>query len=396
MIATIDGLGARAEGLAEIDGRRVYVPFTLPGEQAEVTVDGERATLDAVLAPSPDRIDPFCPYFGACGGCALQHAGAATYSAFKRDLVVTALVRAGIETEVASLVDARGDGRRRATLHARKSGAGYMRPRSHDLLPIEQCPILVPGLVERAPAIARALYAAAGNCDVSVTMTDTGIDAEVRAERKIRPDQLVPVAQRLKLARLSLNTETVLQLAAPVVGMGRARVELPQRSFLQATAAAEAALAALVVDAVGKARSVADLFCGVGPFALRLAETARVTAHDSDKPAILALEKAHRTAQGVKPLVASRRDLFREALTVHELKGFDAVVLDPPRAGAEAQCRELVQSSVPRIAYVSCDPVSFARDAALLAPAYRLERVTPVDQFAWSPHVELVGVFTLR
>ncbi|HHY51025.1 MAG TPA: RNA methyltransferase, partial [Alphaproteobacteria bacterium] len=178
------------------------------------------------------------------------------------------------------------------------------------------------------------------------------------------------------------------------VAMGRAIVAIPAGSFLQATAAAEATLAGLVLDAVGKARSVADLFSGVGPFALRLAETARVAAFDADRAAIAALATAVRHTQGLKPVTAAVRDLFRAPLLPAELEGIDAVVLDPPRAGAEAQSRELARARLPTVVAVSCDPRSFARDAAiLLAGGYRLEAVTPVDQFAWSPHVEIVGVF---
>ena len=170
--------------------------------------------------------------------------------------------------------------------------------------------------------------------------------------------------------------------------------ELPSGSFLQATAMAEATLAKLVLDGVGSAKSVADLFCGLGPFTLRLAERAKVFAADADKPAILALQKAVRHTQGLKPVTAVTRDLFREAMVPVELNGYDAVVFDPPRAGAEAQARELAKSKVKTVVAVSCEPRTFARDAAILvAGGYRLETVTPVDQFAWSTHVEVVGVF---
>lgn len=391
---TISALGARGEGIAEVDGRRVFVPFTVPGDRAEIAAEGDHATILALLEPGPDRIEPFCPYFTRCGGCALQHIGPSAYAAFKRELVVTALSHAGIETIVKPLVDARGGGRRRATLHADATAAGYMRARSHELLDIDVCPILVPALRQAAPSIARGIGALIGACDVLVTASATGIDVAVRTTKKLKPAKLVPFAQRLRLARLSCNGETVFQLAAPMVGMGKAQVELPVGSFLQATAEAEEALAALVREGVGKAKTVADLFCGVGPFALRLAETAKVSAFDSDKPATAALAHAVRHTQGLKPVTATTRDLFRDPLAPVELEPFDAVVFDPPRAGAEAQARELARSRVKTVVGVSCDPRSFARDASiLLAGGYRLDSVTPVDQFAFSPHVELVGVF---
>jgi 23S rRNA (uracil1939-C5)-methyltransferase len=391
---TITALGRRGEGIAEIDGRRVFVPFTLPGERVGIDVDGERGTLREVLQPSSDRALPFSAYFGACGGCTLQHLSPAAYAAFKRGLVVDALARAGLDAPVAELVLAHGAGRRRATMHARRHGAGYMRLRSHEVLAIDHCAILVPALREAAPRLAQLIHAVTGDCDVAFTATDTGLDIAVRTEKRLQPQRLVPLGQQLQPARLSLNGELVLQARPPAVRMGKATVELPIGGFLQATAAAEDALAALVLAGVGKAKSVADLFSGVGPFALRLAGTARVLAVDSSGPAIAALRQAVRHTQGLKPVTALRRDLFRDPLAPAELTSYDAIVFDPPRAGAEAQARELARSKVRTLVGVSCDPVSFARDAAILAAGgYRLESVTPLDQFAWSAHVELVGVF---
>jgi 23S rRNA (uracil1939-C5)-methyltransferase len=392
---TITGLGRRGEGIAEFEGKRLFVPLALPGERVAVEIEGERAQLAAVLEASAERIAPFCPHFGACGGCQLQHMGPEAYATFKRGLVVSALERAGLAVDVAPLVDAKGRGRRRVVLHARHEGSGFMHLRSHQVHDLDRCPITVPQL-KQATAIGRAAYALAGECEVSLTASLTGLDVLVRAQRKsAKPEKLVPLAREFDLARLALNGEVVVQSRAPVVAMGRAKVELPVASFLQATEAAETVLAEQVVSLVGPAKNVADLFCGLGPFALRLAETARVTAHDSDKAAVAALGVAHRHTQGLKAIAAKPRDLFREPLTQFELADFDAVVLDPPRAGAEAQARELAKAKVRRLVYVSCDPVSFARDAAILvAGGYRLERVVPVDQFAFSAHVELVAGFS--
>ena len=390
----ITGLGARGEGVAELAGERIFVPFTLPGEVAEVEPEGDHARLVRLLEASDGRIEPFCPHFGACGGCQLQHLGPRLYGEFKRGLVEMPLRRAGIETPVGELVDAQGAGRRRATLHARKEGSGYMQARSHQVHDLDRCPILVPGLA-KATDICRAIEASIGECDVAITATRTGLDVAIRAEKaRARPERVAPIAQKYNLARLSLNGEMLLLNRMPVVSMGKALVELPIGSFLQATEAAEETLARLVLEPLGKARSVADLFCGIGPFALRIAETAKVFAADSDKPGIAALAKAVRNTQGLKAVTAQARDLFREPLTQYELGGYDAIVFDPPRAGAEAQARELAKGKVKTIVGVSCDPKTFARDAAILvAGGYRLESVTPVDQFAWSTHVELVGVF---
>lgn len=390
----IEALGRDGDGIARLGMQKLYVPFTLPGERLIAHYDGERGTVAEILSPSPDRIAPPCPYFGTCGGCALQHMAPEAYRAFKRQLVVDALAQAGITTEVAPLVDATMGGRRRATLHIRKEGTGYMRARSHEVLDIARCLILAPGLAERAPRIARALGPLAGASEASFTLTDTGLDLSVRSERKLKPQPFAEFAQKAGLARLVFNGEPVYVAVPPAVRMGKAMVELPPASFLQATAAAENALAALVKAGVGTAKAVADLFSGAGPFALRLAETARVYAADSDKPAIAALQKAVNRTQGLKPVTVQARDLFRDPLAPIELKPFDAVVFDPPRAGAEKQAMEMARSTVKTIVGVSCDPRSFARDAAILiAGGYRLEAVTPVDQFAYSTHVELVGVF---
>jgi 23S rRNA (uracil1939-C5)-methyltransferase len=390
---SITSLGHKGEGVAEIDGRKVFVPLALPGETVEIEADGERGTLLGVVTPVPNRIEPFCPHFGACGGCQLQHMDRPSYQAFKIGLVETPLHFAGIEQKVVRFIDASGDGRRRATLHARREGAGYMRLRSHQVHDIDACPILVPGLA-RAPDIARAVMQSVGEADVSFTATLTGLDVAVRTEKKqARADRLAPLVGRFKLARLALNGEMVLQVQAPIIEMGRARVELPIGSFLQATEAAEQALADYVVNAVGKAKTVADLFCGIGPFALRLAEQRPVAAFDSDKPGIAALDKARRFAKGIREVTAKSRDLFRDPLTQFELN-YDAVVLDPPRAGAEAQVRELAKSKVKTVVMVACDARTFARDAAILvAGGYQVGEIVAVDQFTQSAHVEIAATF---
>jgi 23S rRNA (uracil1939-C5)-methyltransferase len=389
----ITALGQRGEGIAELDGRRVFVPFTAPGDAAEISVTGERGTLVSLTTPSPDRVTPFCPHFGACGGCQLQHLAPGPYAAFKRGLVETALGRAGLATPVGALVDARGQGRRRITLHARRMGAGFMGFHSHHLENLDRCPITVPALAA-APDIARAVHAAIGDADVSVTATLTGLDVAIRPERKARPERLLPLLAAFGLARLSLADEPILVAQAPVLKMGMALVEPPPGGFLQATVAAEEELSRQVMAALSEATMVADLFCGVGPFTLRLAVRAKVYAADSNGPGIAALGLAHRKTSGLKAVTAARRDLFRDPLTALELNRFDGIVFDPPRAGAEAQAKEIARSKVATVVAVSCEPKTFARDARLLVEGgYRLETVTPVDQFAYSTHVEAVGVF---
>jgi len=404
----ITRIGRRGDGIADTPAGPIYVPYTLPGETVEVEPwpgHPDRRHLVRVDAASADRIAPVCPHFGVCGGCALQHWSAAHYRDWKRALVVEALAQAGLDAPVAEPVDAHGEGRRRAVFHARRGThdvleVGFAALRAHHLVAIDRCPVLAPALagsIEAAWAIAETLERERKPLDIQVTATDAGLDVDVRGSGPLtaaRGGELARIAERHRLARLTRHGELVAQRAAPAVTIGRARVLLPPGAFLQATAAGEAALAALVVAHCEGAAKIADLFAGVGPFALRLAERSRVTAADHDSEAIAALKRATAATQGLKPVETQLRDLFRRPLVPVELKGFDAVVFDPPRQGAQAQARELSASAVPRVVAVSCNPATFARDARMLVDGgYRLVAVTPVDQFLYSAHVELVARF---
>lgn len=389
-------MGRHGEAMADVDGRHVYVPYALPGEVVEADISGSHALLRTIVTPSPERIEAFCPHFTRCGGCQIQQWQSDAYRLWKRGLVVTALKNQGITAEVEPLIDAQGEGRRRATLHVKRTPegviAGFNAARSHDIHPLDFCPILVPAL---APAfeIARRIGALVGDCDVAFTASETGLDVDVTTKRKATPP-LAALVEAEKLARLSVNREPLVTRIPPEVTAGTASVRLPAGSFLQATRVGEATLAMLVIENLGKAKHVADLFCGIGVFALRLAGRARIFAADSDRAAIAALTEATRKASGLKPVEAKARDLFREPLVARELKDFDAVVFDPPRAGAETQARQLAKSTVKTVIAVSCDPASFARDARILIEGgYRLTRVTPVDQFAFTAHVEVVALF---
>jgi 23S rRNA (uracil1939-C5)-methyltransferase len=344
-----------------------------------------------------------CEHFGTCGGCALQHWALPAYREWKRALVVDALRKAGLDAPVASLIDAHGDGRRRIVLHARRGThdvleVGFSAPRAHHVVPINACPVLAPslsGALKAGWAIAETLKRNQKPLDLQFTATDSGLDVDVRGSGPLKPEQiaeLARVAQEHKLVRLTRHGELITQTAQPLLTIGRARVPLPPGSFLQATAEGEAVLARLVLEHVGKAQAIADLFAGVGTFALRLAESARVTAADSEAAAVKALQRAAASTPGFKRIEAITRDLFRRPLVAAELKRFDAVVFDPPRQGAEAQARELARSGVKTVVAVACDPVTFARDLRILVDGgYRLAGVTPVDQFRYSQHVEVVG-----
>jgi 23S rRNA (uracil1939-C5)-methyltransferase len=399
---TITHVGHRGDGVA---GQR-FVPFTLPGEVVEVEGEAERSVAARIVTPSPERVEPPCPHFGTCGGCALQHWASAPYLLWKRDLVAATLRQNGLSAEIAPAIDAHGAGRRRVTFHARRGAGprlevGFAAARSHAIVAIDACPLLAPAMDGALPAartIARALEGVGKPMDIQVTAATQGLDIELRGPGRLSERdrlRLMEVANGLKLVRLTNHGDLVMQREPPTVLIDGARVPLPPGAFLQATDEGEAVLARLVLEGVGKAKSVADLFCGIGPFALRLARQAKVRAVDSDAKAVAALAQAVRTLQGLKPIQAEARDLFRRPLMVNDLKGLDAVVFDPPRAGAEAQVKLLAKADIGRIVAVSCNPGTFARDAAMLVAAgWTLGQVTPVDQFKWSAHVELVATFT--
>jgi 23S rRNA (uracil1939-C5)-methyltransferase len=401
-------LAHRGDGIADTPAGPLFVAYTLPGETVTVELapgQPDRRNLLTVENASPERIAPVCPHFGACGGCAMQHWQTDRYREWKRGLVVTALAQAGIDAPVDALIDAHGEGRRRATFHARRGDSGrpevgFSAARTHDLIPIDACPVLAPslgGALLAARAIAEALASQGKPLDIQATATEGGLDIDVRGSGELnsaRTAGLARVAQSHRLARLTRHGELVAQNTPPAMTMGRATVTLPPGGFLQATTAGEAALAELVLAHTGKAKSVADLFCGVGPFALRLAERVRVAAFDLDAAAVGALQQAAKGVSGLKPVEATARDLFRRPLVAQELVPFDAVVFDPPRQGAQVQAAELARSKVPLLIAVSCSAATLARDAKLLLDGgYRLKRVTPVDQFRYSPHVEIVARF---
>jgi len=407
----IDHVGHRGDGVAFADGQSVYVPYTLGGETVEVAlVPGhpDRRHLLQVERASPDRVTPFCPHFGTCGGCAIQHWETERYRAWKRDIVIETLAQAKLACDVYALIDAHGLGRRRMTLHARMGThdvlkVGFAAANSHDIIPVDRCPILDPGLsgaLDAGWAVAEPLISIGKPLDIQITATDSGLDIDVRGSGPLPAPTIATlsrVAEQHRLARLTRHGELVLMRTPPTITIGTAQVTLPPGSFLQATVAGEETLAALVAEHCGRAKHIADLFCGVGPFALRLAAKARIAAFDNDEGAVTALQKAATSTSGLKPVKAQARDLFRRPLMPQELRDYEAIVFDPPRQGAQAQVLQLAAGKVPVVVAVSCNVATFARDARILIDGgYRLEGVTPVDQFRHTPHVELVARFVLK
>jgi 23S rRNA (uracil1939-C5)-methyltransferase len=402
---SVVSLGHRGEGLVRSAHGPVYIPGALPGELVLAQIRGERGKLLQILQPSLERIAPICPHFGECGGCATQHLGYELYANWKEQIVGGALAHARVDARSSALIDGHGDGRRRAIFHARFAAecahveVGFMQARTHRIIEIEVCPILAPGMagaLGAARALAECLRGVGKPLDINVTATLSGLDIDIRGCGAIdfpARQKLIEAADRLDIARLSNHGETVIERRAPEILMGSVSVCPPPGGFLQATFEGERILARLTLDAVQGARRVADLFCGVGAFALRLASHHDVHAVEMDGTALAALTRAASAAHGLRPITCEARDLFRRPLGRDQLKGFDAVVFDPPRAGAEAQSRELAASAVETIVAISCNAASFARDMNILTEGgYRLESVTPIDQFRFSPHVEIVGV----
>ncbi|MBZ9662106.1 class I SAM-dependent RNA methyltransferase [Mesorhizobium sp. ESP-6-4] len=400
---TIARLGSQGDGIANAEGGEVFIPFTLPGETVTAARQKDRAGLMSVLEASPLRIDPACRHFTECGGCALQHYEAEAYQQWKREKVVQALKAKGIACEIAPLVPCAPHTRRRVTFSARRTDAGmllgFVRALSSEIIPIEECPISLPAIVsalDKLCALAGLVCATPKAFHMTVTVTASGLDVAVHDAGKLGDHQRRIASNFVMaegLARLSVDGEIVVEPKKPVVQFGSVAVAVPPGAFLQATEAAERAMADLVGRHLSRAKKVADLFAGCGSFALRLAAKSEVHAVEGDAPALAALDRAFRFASGLKRVTSERRDLFRRPLTFKELNAFDGLVFDPPRAGAEDQSKQIARSDVPLVAAVSCNPVTLARDLRILIDGgYRLKSVTPIDQFLWSPHVEAVAL----
>lgn len=409
-------VGARGDGVAEEGGQRYFVPFTLPGEIVEAEPGDERgegvvASLVEVLAPSRHRENASCAHFGVCGGCALQHWRLDIYSAWKVSLIERALKQRGVLAPAFEqpLVGTPGE-RRRVDFVLRRQGkrvlAGFHEKASARVVDVGICVIARPTLAALLALLREALVEIlpdGASADAIANESDSGVDMLIRPHKRMdlsidRRQALVEFATRANLARLSwgdrTTAEPIMTQRTPVLILGDVTVELPPAAFLQATKRAEQTMRAAVTAWTGDAPKLADLFAGVG--SLTLGRPGKLALFESDKPAIAAADAASRKLGGNR-ITAERRDLFRNPLLEKDLNGFDAVVLDPPRAGAATQVAELARSKVKKIVYASCDPGSFARDArALQDGGYRLEKLMPIDQFLWSAHVELIALFTRR
>ena len=400
---TIDELGAKGDGIAYYGGGSLYVPFALEGERVRVTPMGDRGELEDIVTPSPNRVEPICPLFRTCGGCTMQHMSAEAYGTWKQDLVRDALASRGFDNlDIQPLVATKPGERRRAVLTARLLGRrllfGYHESRSTRVVDVDHCPLLVPALNALLPKLATYLplfMTKKKEARITLLATRSGVDLGLDDVKDMRGGQdylkAVEMAEDLDLARLSANGETLLERRPPLLHMGSAQVSPPVGAFVQAEETAEQAMAKLVLESVGDSKRVIDLFCGSGTFALRLAKKAQVWALEGEDAALKSLERAWRFGDKLKGIKMERRDLFRRPVLAAEMKKFDALIFDPPRAGAKAQCEEIAKAKLPVVVAVSCNPGTLARDLRILVDGgYKIASVTPVDQFLYSPHVECV------
>ncbi|MBT3069981.1 hypothetical protein KKP04_03745 [Rhodomicrobium sp. Az07] len=405
----IEAMGAQGDGVARVfSGAAVHLPFTLPGEVVRAEVAGAKGRLIAVETASQERVEPVCRHFGVCGGCALQHWAAPPYDAWKAGLVETALAQAGVRApSMEPLKTYPVSSRRRAVFTARKEeGAlhlGFIAARSHDLVDIDECPILLPRIAAALPHLRAALKGAMADrseAKIHVTAADNGLDIAIAGPRLASSARhaIELALQAAGAIRATWNGEAIFINGAPQITVGGSRVVLPEGAFLQAVEACERDMAAFTVaalDAAGSGKGpVCDLFAGLGAFTFPAAARASVTAYEDNAAAVAALSAAAREAKGLKPVKAVRRDLFRNPLGFQELNAFAAAVLDPPREGAEAQARALAQSKISAAVMLSCNPATFARDAAILADGgFELTRLAAFDQFRYSAHVEVAALF---
>jgi len=398
----INRLGHHGDGIA--DGP-LFAPITLPGEVVTGVPDGQTLTEVRVVTPSEDRVAAPCRHFKACGGCKLQHASNEFVAQWKQDVVKSALDAHGLETVWRPIHTSPAQSRRRATFAAKRTKkgamAGFYGRASDVVIEVPDCQLLHPDLmkgldVARELAVVGASRKAA--LAVTVTLCENGLDVSVTQGKPLDGPlraTLAGLTQSMSLTRLAWDDDVIAMETPPVQRFGRGSVVPPPGSFLQATHDGEAALLKAVKEAVGDAKHVADLFAGSGTFTLPLAETAHVHAVEGEATMTAALDQGWRMAKGLKPVTTEARDLYRRPLLPDELAKLDALVLDPPRAGAERQVAEIATAKVPRLAYVSCNPVTFARDAqTLVAAGYHLDWVQVVDQFRWSSHIELAACFT--
>lgn len=401
---TIDHVGVRGDGIAQSDQRPIYVPFTLKGERVSAEVSKSRGTLLEVLDKSPSRIISICQHFGECGGCTSQHMSPDTYSAWKLSIAQDALQKVGIDTPIKMISDCEAGERRRVTLTAKKTNEGtelgYHQAATNQLVAISECPVASDKITDHLAHlndIARIITLHSKPTQLTVTTLDNGLDVAVSGEFQIGENEIQAVIKKVVagkiIKRLAFNDQVLVETEVLTSSFGDITVYPPSGSFLQASKRAELQIADMVCKHLKSSKKVADLFSGCGTFTFPLAKKSQVHAVEMSGAALNTIDNAFRIQQGLKQVTTERRDLVRRPLMRDELKYIQGVVFDPPRAGAEAQAKQLGRSVVKKVAAVSCNPTSLARDLTILTDGgFKIKSITAIDQFLYSPHVEVVAL----
>ncbi|MEP3196966.1 MAG: TRAM domain-containing protein [Lentilitoribacter sp.] len=402
---TIDHVGARGDGIAKTDNGPVFIPFALKGETVSVDLDKSRGVITELKSKSPDRVDPACQHFQKCGGCVAQHMSDESYQSWKLDIAQQALDKSSIKHKIDQFKACSQGERRRVVLTAERSNEetkiGYLQAGSHDLIAIHECPVAHPQIVEHLDLfrdIAQIITPHYKTSQLTILLCENGFDIAVEASFSLKDATIHAVSQKATstkaIKRLAFNGEVLVEIEPTVLTFGDTLIQVPSGSFVQASKRAELEMVELVTKHLKSCKKVVDLFSGSGTFTFPLAQKSAVHAVETSGPALNSIDRGFRSRQGLKPISTERRDLFRSPFVREDLKPYQGVIFDPPRAGAEAQSKQLARAlNIKKVAAVSCNPVSLARDLELLVKGgFKIKSITAIDQFLWSTHVEMVAL----
>lgn len=401
---TIDHLGAQGDGVALTPNGPVFVPHALPGELISAEIEQSRGKLLDNLEPSDARIAPSCDHFGSCGGCAAQHMSPDLYQTWKVGLVTSALEKNGIEHPVDHFIPSAPGARRRVTFTAQRTAGGlqfgFFQDGTHQIAPIDMCAVAssnIQNAILELKELAQTLAPPSKALQLTILDSGHGLDIAINEEARLQDHSKQAAIRKImastSIIRLSQGQEVLIEKQAPTLVFGDTNVMPPPGSFVQASQFAEQDMVELVGHHLKSCKKVADLFSGCGTFTFPLAKKSAVHAVEAEGAALNAIDRAFRNQQGLKPITTEKRDLFRRPLMRDELKHFKGVIFDPPRAGAEQQSQQLARSIVPKVAAVSCNPITFARDLKILLNGkFKIKSIVAIDQFLWSPHIEIVAL----
>lgn len=400
----IDHIGAQGDGVALTPEGPVFVPHTLPSELIYAEIVQSRGTLIDILKLSDARISPSCDHFGTCGGCAAQHLSQDLYKSWKVGLVTSALQKNGIEHAVDQFISCAPGARRRVTFTAQRTEEGlhfgFYQEGTHQIAPIDMCAVAstnIQNAISEVKQLAQTLAPPSKPLQMTILDSENGLDIAIGEEARLQDNSKQAAIRKImssrSIIRLSQGDEVLIEKQAPTLTFGDTALMPPPGSFVQASQNAEVHMAKLVGRHLKSCKKVADLFSGCGTFTFPLAKKSAVHAVEAEGAALNAIDRAFRSRQGLKPVTTEQRDLFRRPLMRDELRHYNGVVFDPPRAGAELQSQQLARSLVSKVAAISCNPITFARDLKILLNGkFKTKSIVAIDQFLWSPHIEIVAL----